>query len=190
MPEGLELHVSPTLGPAGHAVGRGPRGVQRDPRGGRRRGPGVFPRAGRGPDAHRLGRGRRPDRHGRGPHGDHLPHAGSLVERPRGPGNACAIRPTCSRPVLPAFQRGRPAGRHGRDCRHPGQASDFDRLGHPARNRGGRATCVPLVIMTHTATEGAMQEALQAIDQLACVHPGSVRMRVRTKGCRVQMTDD
>jgi len=41
------------------------------------------------------------------------------------------------------------------------------------------STCVPLVIMTHTAPEGAMQEALQAINHLACVHPGSVRMRVR-----------
>jgi len=41
------------------------------------------------------------------------------------------------------------------------------------------ATCVPLVIMTHTATAGAMQNALQSINQLSCVHPGSVRMRVR-----------
>lgn len=41
------------------------------------------------------------------------------------------------------------------------------------------ATCVPLVIMTHTAPEGAMLEALHAINRLACVHPGSVRMRVR-----------
>jgi homoserine dehydrogenase len=41
------------------------------------------------------------------------------------------------------------------------------------------ATCVPLVIMTHTAAEGAMQAALQSINHLACVHPGSVRMRIR-----------
>ncbi|MGA2061790.1 MAG: homoserine dehydrogenase [Thermoguttaceae bacterium] len=41
------------------------------------------------------------------------------------------------------------------------------------------STCVPLVIMTHTAPEGAMQESLQAINGLSCVHPGSVRMRVR-----------
>jgi len=38
---------------------------------------------------------------------------------------------------------------------------------------------VPLVIMTHTAPEGAMSEALEAIDKLSCVHPGSIRMRVR-----------
>lgn len=38
---------------------------------------------------------------------------------------------------------------------------------------------VPLVIMTHVAPEGAMNRALQAIDQLAFVHGGSVRMRVR-----------
>jgi homoserine dehydrogenase len=39
--------------------------------------------------------------------------------------------------------------------------------------------CVPLIIMTHNATEGAVQEALQAIGRLASVHPGTVRMRVR-----------
>jgi homoserine dehydrogenase len=38
---------------------------------------------------------------------------------------------------------------------------------------------VPLVIMTHAAAEGAMRKALEAIDRLTCVHPGSVRMRVR-----------
>jgi homoserine dehydrogenase len=38
---------------------------------------------------------------------------------------------------------------------------------------------VPLVIMTHTSSEGAMAEATKTINQLACVHPGSVRMRVR-----------
>jgi homoserine dehydrogenase len=38
---------------------------------------------------------------------------------------------------------------------------------------------VPLVIMTHLASEGAVSEALAAIEQLSCVHPGSIRMRVR-----------
>ncbi len=37
---------------------------------------------------------------------------------------------------------------------------------------------VPLVIMTHSATEGAMARAMQEIAQLAMVGPGSVRMRV------------
>jgi homoserine dehydrogenase len=37
---------------------------------------------------------------------------------------------------------------------------------------------VPLVIMTHSAAEGAMSGALAAINQLPCVHPGTVRMRV------------
>jgi homoserine dehydrogenase len=41
------------------------------------------------------------------------------------------------------------------------------------------ATSVPLVIMTHTSPEGSTAEALKIISQLACVHPGSVRMRVR-----------
>jgi homoserine dehydrogenase len=38
---------------------------------------------------------------------------------------------------------------------------------------------VPLVIMTHSAPEGAMQKALEAIGVLSSVHPGTVRMRVR-----------
>lgn len=38
---------------------------------------------------------------------------------------------------------------------------------------------VPLVIMTHTAPEGAMARAMAAIDQLPAVRPESVRMRVR-----------
>ena len=38
---------------------------------------------------------------------------------------------------------------------------------------------VPLVIMTHSAAEGAVSQALRAIEQLSCVHPGSIRMRVR-----------
>ncbi len=38
---------------------------------------------------------------------------------------------------------------------------------------------VPLVIMTHLAPEGAMAQAMKAIDQLPVVHPPSVRMRVR-----------
>jgi homoserine dehydrogenase len=38
---------------------------------------------------------------------------------------------------------------------------------------------VPLVIMTHSAPEGAVSQALTAIEQLSCVHPGSMRMRVR-----------
>ena len=38
---------------------------------------------------------------------------------------------------------------------------------------------VPLVIMTHTSAEGDMVDAMKTIGQLASVHPGSVRMRVR-----------
>jgi homoserine dehydrogenase len=37
---------------------------------------------------------------------------------------------------------------------------------------------VPLVIMTHTATEGAAQEAVAEIERLEAVRPRSVRMRV------------
>ena len=38
---------------------------------------------------------------------------------------------------------------------------------------------VPLVIMTHTALERAMTDALKTIDELPSVHSGSIRMRVR-----------
>ncbi|NUQ61883.1 MAG: homoserine dehydrogenase [Pirellulales bacterium] len=37
---------------------------------------------------------------------------------------------------------------------------------------------VPLVIMTHTAPEGAVRRALDEINRLSCVHEGTVRMRV------------
>ena len=37
---------------------------------------------------------------------------------------------------------------------------------------------VPLVIMTHTATEGDTQEAVREMDTLKSVRPGSVRLRV------------
>jgi len=38
---------------------------------------------------------------------------------------------------------------------------------------------VPLVIMTHTASEGAMSDALGEMEQLSCIHSGTMRMRVR-----------
>ena len=38
---------------------------------------------------------------------------------------------------------------------------------------------VPLVFMTHTTTEGAMRRVMETIGVLSSVHPGSVRMRVR-----------
>ena len=44
-----------------------------------------------------------------------------------------------ARPLLPAALRGRPARRDGRVGRHPGPAQHLHRLGHPARDRGRRA---------------------------------------------------
>ncbi len=38
---------------------------------------------------------------------------------------------------------------------------------------------VPLVIMTHSASAGALDAALKTIDGLPCARPGTVRMRVR-----------
>jgi homoserine dehydrogenase len=48
-----------------------------------------------------------------------------------------------------------------------------------AKEEEDASNLVPLVIMTHTSPEGAMADAMKIIGQLACVHPGSVRMRVR-----------
>ena len=95
VPEGLELHVSPTLGPSPHAAGRGPRGVQRRPRGGRRGGPRVLPRPGRRSDAHRLGRGGRSDQYDHRPHGDHVPHVEPLVDATGSRRCGPATRPKC-----------------------------------------------------------------------------------------------
>jgi homoserine dehydrogenase len=41
------------------------------------------------------------------------------------------------------------------------------------------ADVVPLVLMTHTTTEGATQRAVAEIDRLASVRARSIRMRVR-----------
>ncbi|MBN1393563.1 MAG: homoserine dehydrogenase [Pirellulales bacterium] len=41
------------------------------------------------------------------------------------------------------------------------------------------ANVVPLVIMTHTTSEGDVADAMKSIGQLSCVYPDSVRMRVR-----------
>lgn len=43
----------------------------------------------------------------------------------------------------------------------------------------GTEDAVPLVIMTHLAPEGAMSKAVGLIDELSCVRRGTVRMRVR-----------
>jgi homoserine dehydrogenase len=45
-------------------------------------------------------------------------------------------------------------------------------------NRDGDDGTVPLVIMTHAATEGAMREAFDIIDRLPHVRPPSSRFRV------------
>ena len=42
----------------------------------------------------------------------------------------------------------------------------------------GDARTVPLVIMTHQTTEGAVEDAVRQIERLALVHPPGVRMRV------------
>jgi homoserine dehydrogenase len=45
-------------------------------------------------------------------------------------------------------------------------------------NDDGRASVVPLVIMTHATTEGATASAVEEINRLPCVHERCVRLRV------------
>lgn len=45
-------------------------------------------------------------------------------------------------------------------------------------SQDGNGSVVPLVIMTHTAEEGAAAAAVAEIDRLLCTRPGSVRLRV------------
>ena len=101
--DGLQLVRLADAGPQRAAARRCDRRVQRDPRRGRCRGAAVLSRPGRRADADRLRRGRRPDRHRRRPHGDHVPHARALVEAqgPRRPARLCEGR----RPVLPPRRR-------------------------------------------------------------------------------------
>ncbi len=50
---------------------------------------------------------------------------------------------------------------------------------HEAADEEEADGIVPLVIMTHLAPEGAVSDAMAKIDGLSCVQAGSVRMRVR-----------
>jgi homoserine dehydrogenase len=45
--------------------------------------------------------------------------------------------------------------------------------------RVGEAGVVPLVIITHETTEGATQKAMEEMNRLNCIRPGSVRMGIR-----------
>ena len=81
------------------------------------------------------------------------------------------------RPLLFAIQRGRPAGRAGRDRRRAGPARDFDRLGHPAharRHRRHRAAG------DHDPRRHRRRDAraFDAIDRMQHVRAPSSRMRV------------
>ena len=184
VPEGLELHVSPTLVRQGHAAGRGPRGVQRHSRGGRRRGAGVLPRPGAGqmPTASAV--------------------VADLIDTVLGR-TAITFRTlnlwpaTAQTRVLPrdpATIPGRFYLRFNVDDR-PGVMAEITGIlgGHKIsiasviqhetiaqqENVEDESACVPMILMTHVTAEGAVHEALQAINRLACVHPGTIRMRVR-----------
>ncbi len=179
VPDGLELHVSPTLVQDRHAAGRSARSVQRHQRGGRRGRSGVLPRPGRRADADRFGRGGRPDRHGR---------------RPRRPSRSA--RWSCGRSARrrssardPAKMSGRYYLRFNVEDRPGvmaeitgvlGQSWHLDRLGDPARSRRRTTTSVvPLVIMTHRTSEGDAEAAIAEIERLGSVRTAAVRMRVR-----------
>lgn len=46
-------------------------------------------------------------------------------------------------------------------------------------SRAAESGIVPLIIITHRTTEGATRKAIDEMTRLACVRPGSVRMRIR-----------
>ncbi len=79
-PEGLELHVSPTLVRSGTPLAEVRGAYNAIAWSATRWGRCCFT-AWRRADADGLGRRRRPDRHGRRPHGDHVPHVEALVDR-------------------------------------------------------------------------------------------------------------
>ena len=66
-----------------------------------------------------------------------------------------------ARPLLPPLQRGRSARRDVGNHRHPRPAQHLDRLGDSARDGGRLLERGPLVIMTHTSSEGRMAEAMK-----------------------------
>ena len=156
---GLELHVSPTLVKIGTPLAEVRGGVQRDQRRRRRRRAGLLSRPGRRADADRLGRRRRHDRHGRraarrsrsarSSSGRTTKRRSSQL-RPRRRRRAAS---TCGSPSKtgPACWPRSPAcsGRHG--------ISIASVIQHEPSDAGDGV--VPLVIMTHTAREGAVTQA-------------------------------
>ena len=171
VPEGLELHVSPTLVRQRLDAGPGARGLQRHADRGRRRGPRLPARPRRGPDADRLGLRGRPDRHA------------AWVAR-RSPSARCKLwSDDREAPVAlrdPASVSGRFYVRFHVEDRPGVMAEITGILGRhkisiasviqheTAEESGG---IVPLVIMTHATTEGAIREALQAITCLSVRPP-------------------
>ena len=91
-----------------------------------------------------------------------------LWSQPQGPRDDAARRRRAGE-VLSAVQRRGPARRAGRSDRRAGPAQHFDRLGDPARADRRQGGIVPLVIMTHETTEGAIARACAAIDKLPAV---------------------
>ncbi len=174
---GLELHVSPTLVRSGTPLAEVRGRVQCDQRRGRRRGSGVFSGLGAG----------------------QMPTASAVVadmidtvvgraaitfrslelwskQKARVP--ASDLANVAGRYYL-RFNVERSAHRAGRDRRHAGTARHLDRFGHPARSRRTDSGVVPLVIMTHSTTEGATSAGRsKPIDRMEFMRGGSVRMRV------------
>ena len=140
-PAGLELRVAPTLVRHGTPAGRGPRPLQRHPRGGRcgRRYPLLRP--GRRRDADGLGRRRRPhrrrDRSGRTPLAAEEPVVGSRPGRPDG------ARRAHPQPILSPLHDRRPARGPGPAGADPGRQGDQHRQRHPARPRRRRRRAEP-----------------------------------------------
>ena len=135
-------------------------------------------RPGRRPDAHGVGRRGRFDRHGCRARGDHLPHARTMVARSGRrcppatmPTSRAAITCGSAWPTSPACWPRSPGCWATRTSRSPRSFS--------TNQEDETQAVVPLVIMTHNTTEGAVSRASAAIDRLPFMRGRSVRMRVR-----------
>ena len=170
-------------GPHGHAVGRGPRGEQRDQRRRRHGRPRLLPGARSRPTADRVGGGRGPDRYRRRTAGLTFR---TLEWFSRGTTRTVLGGPSAGRgPILSPASRSRitPASSPRSPASWDTIPSRLPRSSNAASSTTSEETVasredVMLVIMTHLAKEGRADAALAEIDQLPSVRPGSVRMRV------------
>ena len=134
---------------------------------------GCYSTAWRRADAHRLGGGCRPDRHGCRPKGDHLPPLEPLVERRRSRRAGLAIRPRMPGRFYLRLNVDDRLGVMSEITDSAGRTWAFPSpsvIRHETEEVA--ANVVPLVIMTHNSTEGDVAKAMTVIGQLSLCPSG------------------